>query len=535
MRVALRVIGIGLIGAGIVLGVLALLPGSKGVQEECALGAKMPVDEPKLTMSVKEKVLTGVYKAYGEEKCLVPMWLAKTVFTNGSKCGRITSLRLRYKVGQYSDWCSWHEYPAVDPTQTVVDLYHPIFTSECAKLTSETPAELQMECEYTDASGKTQKKPDNRRIQMMGRHQFIFSDLTAEERTLAFQDEDTLSALLAAWVSRQDSPVDRLASLANKFAGGVGASSSDDDCLKVMREVYELMRKINITYQHPQTLADKSMSYDIKTVQSLQYPRDTVQKKSGTCIDLAILYAAMLNSVNVRPYLVSLDGHCFPMGKTPSGQFLPVEATCVGGGGANSEGFDDAVKAGFKNWKKVNDNGRFTLIDCRECWTNGISNPELEPLPPDILEKWGILDAGGNTKVIVVKDPQKSPPAAGVPNIAGQWRCTLTAANGVATPGMFQIAVQGNQVQLVAAGASQIQGADGLMHNYSERDDFVGTFDGRTLTLTCNRAAITLDGVQIAPTGLPWRLVLTVGADGRSMQGTVSYATGQSATVAAQR
>ncbi len=45
----------------------------------------------------------------------------------------------------YSEWCSWHNYAAVDPTQTVVDLYYPTFTDACARLTSRAPTELQLE------------------------------------------------------------------------------------------------------------------------------------------------------------------------------------------------------------------------------------------------------------------------------------------------------------------------------------------------------------------------------------------------------
>ncbi len=529
MASKLRVVGVLLLLVGIGLGVFALCgPRAKG--------------EVTCRMQAKDRLITGVYKSYGVKDCIVPMWLAKTVFRNGTN-GRITKLRFRYKLGEYADWSPWHQYEAVDPTQTVVDLYHPILSSACARLTSRTPAELQMECEYLDPLGKKQERQETRQITLLGRHEFIFSDLTAEERTDSFQDLDTYSPLLAAWVSRQDDPVSRLASMANKRAGGIGASQDDESCLKVMRELYEIMRTIGISYQHPQALADPNMSYDSKLVQSLQYPRDTIQKRSGTCIDLAILYAALLNSVNIPPLLVSMDGHCFPMGQTPSGKLVPVEATGVGDGGANSMGFAQACESGMKTWNKVNQTGRFNVINVRDCWVNGVSNPELDPLPPDILEKWGItqLVEGGGRPVVRPQplappqgEPEEPPPAQHP--IAGRWTYFLTAQNGMVTQGQFQIAVQGTQVTIVATSSYRGPGPDGLVHQYAEQCNFFGTISGRNITAVCNNPTITLDGMQVPAQGLPWRLTLAVAADGRSMQGQVAYSIGGvTAAVSAQR
>jgi len=523
----LRYAGAGLILLGIILAAVALATGPKAVQGDATC-----------QMKAKDRVITGVYKAYGMKECILPMWLAKTVFRNGTN-GRITNLRFRYKVGEYADWCAWHQYAAVDPTQTVVDLYHPIFTSACARLTSRAPAELQMEYEYTDARGDRQEASETRSLTMVGRHEFFFSDLTAGEATSAFQDSDTYSPLLAAWVSRSDDVVARLASMANKKAGGLGASESDESCIKVMRALYEIMRTIHVSYQHPPALADASMSYDSKLVQSLQYPRDTIQKRSGTCIDLAILYAAMLNSVNVTPYLVSLDGHCFPMGRTPSGNLVPVEATCVGDGYAGSRSFEEAYKIAVGEWKKVNANGRFSLIDVRQCWMQGVSNPELEPLPPDILEKWGIValvDGAGEPPAAVPNAvPQPNQPVAPAAGIAGRWSYSVTAPNGMVTNGVMQIAAQGNQLQLVAQSSYQMAGPDGAMHQFTEANNFTGTLNGQNVAAECNKATYTMDGAQVAPQGLPLRLTLVISPDGRSMQGRVTNSLGMAAAIAAQR
>jgi hypothetical protein len=371
------------------------------------------------------------------------MWAAKTVFRNNMN-GRITNLRVRYRVTEYSDWCSWHSYVAMDPEQVVVDLYHPIFSSSCAKLTSRAPAELQMEFEYTDPMGQKHQLNETRPLTVMSRYEFIFSDLTSEERTSMFQDNVTYSPLLAAWVSRSDDVVSRLASMANKKAGGVGASGSDEDCIKVMAALYDIMRTIHISYQHPPALVDNSLSYDIKLVQSLQYPRDTIHKRSGTCIDLAILYAAMLNSVNIDPFLVVIDGHCFPMARTPSGKLIPVEATGVGDGYEKAMRFEEAVKSAVKTWQKVNQSGRFVLVDVRQSWMDGISNPELDAMPPDILEKWGIVALVEQPSVATAERPvapttPRTQTASQGVSVAGRWVYVLSTSDGRSVNGLFDI------------------------------------------------------------------------------------------------
>lgn len=536
MRKGLRFGGIVMIAVGAVLAVISFI-----------MGPKAPVGELSQKTYVKERVISGAYKTYAVKETPVPMWLAKTVFHNGMD-QRINNLRVRYKLTEYSDWCSWHSYVAVDPDQTVVDLYYPILNSGCAKLTSRAPAELQMECEYTDQLGQKHQTAETRPLTLLDRHEFIFSDLTSDERTSSFQDDVTYSHLLAAWVSRSDDVVARLASIANKKAGGLGASSNDQDCIKVMAALYEIMRTIHISYQHPPALIDRNLSYDIKLVQSLQYPRDTIQKRSGTCIDLAILYAAMLNSVNIEPYLVVIDGHCFPMAKTPSGALIPVEATGVGDGYAKSMNFEQAVKSATETWKKANLSGRVVAVDVRECWMAGIANPELESLPPDILDRWGIIalvdsPSGAQTVPVSTSPSNEGSPYPAEPNpvpampkpaipasptIEGHWAYSVPGPNGQPLNGRLDISRKGGQYFLVGSASYSLMGADGFNHHFQEKDQCVGSLSGQNFTARCDNVTSTMDGRRIPSQGLPLHLYMVLNPGGNTMQGQVTNSLGAS-------
>ncbi|MEN6441750.1 MAG: transglutaminase-like domain-containing protein [Syntrophobacter sp.] len=538
MKLGLRFAGIGMIAVGAVLAVMFFFSGPQA-----------PVGEFTKKMYIKEKVISGAYKTYAIKDVPVPMWLAKTVFHNGTD-QRISNLRVRYRVTEYSDWCAWRSHIAVDPDQTVVDLYYPILNSNCAKLTSRAPAELQMEVEYTDPMGQKHQTAENKQLTMLDRHEFIFSDLTAEERTASFQDVVTYSHLLAAWVSRSDDVVARLASMANKKAGGVGASSNDENCVKVMNALYETMRAIHISYQHPPALIDKNLSYDIKLVQSLQYPRDTIQKRSGTCIDLAILYAAMLNSVNIEPFLVVIDGHCFPMARMPSGRLLPVEATGVGDGYDKGMNFEQAVKSAMETWQKVNQSGRLVPVDVRQCWMAGVANPELESLPADILDRWGITalmetpqgKGAQQPAQVAVAQPNQNveqptqPPMPTSPSLSveGVWTFTVQGAAGPVN-GRMEISRKGNQLRLVGGSSYQMAGPDGRNHQFHEKDECVGAMSGQTFQARCDSVTTTMDGQRIPPQGLPLYLNLYVDASGRAMQGQVSNSMGASTAISMRK
>ena len=466
------------------------------------------------------------------------LWLAKTVFRNETD-GVVKDLRVRYRLGEYADWCSWQVYPALVSTQTVVDLYHPILSSNIATLTSRTPADLQMEAEWLDARGEKKRVEKSERISLLSSQEFFFSDLKAEERTGSFQDFAANANLLASYVTPQDIAVSGLASMANERAKGAGASTSDNACITVMSELYEILRVIHVTYQSPAHQVEQGKSFDTTLLQTLQYPRDTIRKRTGTCIDLALLYASMMNAVGIKPVLVMLDGHAFPLGITPSGNMVPVETTGVGGGGRNSFNFVQAVQVGQKELKQIQENGRFVMVNLQKAWAAGITPPELPALPPDILDRWKItaeVRGGGQPAAPAAEGTPASPPQAPAPPTPptplapGDYSVTTRAGRNSIT-GTARVSVAGTQVQILFAASYQGRGPDGLVHRASEQNLFVGSMSGGSVRATCNRATSTLDGRQVPVQGLPFRLQLTVASGGRSASGLVVGSNGNQVRV----
>jgi hypothetical protein len=219
--------------------------------------------------------------------------------------------------------------------------------------------------------------------------------------------------------------------------------------------------------------------------------------------------------------------------------------------------FEEAVKSGMQTWQKVNQNGRFNLVDVRQCWVQGVANPELEPMPPDILEKWGVValvegvaeqpfaGQGQAAPVVPAATPRPATPQPAVPQpvapqpspaiVAGRWTYTVTAADGRLLNGQLKITSKGNQLQMTATASYPMLGPDGQMHQFQEKNDFVGSLSGQTLVAQCNSATYTMDGHQVPPQGLPLQLNLVVSPDGRTMQGQVANAFGFTVPVVMQK
>lgn len=535
-RLSMRRSGSILLAASAIFLICALL----GIGNRSALSdAKNASGQLICNLTVREKLMSAVYKVYGAKDQPISLWLAKTVFKNDT-AGYLKDLKVRYKLGEYADWCPWQTYPSLTPTETVVDLYYPILSEKCAKLANRAPAELEMEAEYVDASGRKQTIQQSQRLMVLGRQEYYPTDLSSIETTGTIQDFKTNFPLLAAWVTKTDPPVAGLASLANKAAGGVGATTSVKDCIAVLEQLYEIMRGIHITYQHPAGQTEQNRLFDMMLIQNVQYPRDTIQKRSGTCIDLAILYAAMMESVGIPSRLVGLKGHVFPIAELPNGTLLPVEATGVGGGGDASMDFVEAVKTGQKEWKELQDSGEYVLIDCQKLWGWGISSPELEPLPADILERWGITEDVIRGRRV----PQPAVQGAGgggggggqqaAAMVPGMWSFSVAHPNGNQLQGTAQVTVQGNRVQIVSVLVYPVLGPDGMQHQAQEQSMIVGQIQGSRLDAACSQAVWTLDGAQVPPQGLPFRIQLMIAGGGRAAAGTVTNAQGVSAQLAMQ-
>lgn len=446
----------------------------------------------RVQFDVRDRIMSCLYKVYGLETGFAAQWVAKAVFTNTGN-GPITDLRVRFKLGEYSELDLWHKFPEVIPGQTAVAVYHPVLKKQIAELTSTTPVNLVAEWRWTDAQGKEHDDSDGKRIAVLGRHEYVFSNLTEKESTGSYFDAFSNSDFVAAWVTRDDPVVKQYAAAANKAAAGAGAPYSDEAAWKVLKACYELWLANDFTYQGPVGLHDEHLSFDNKTVQSMKFPRDVIRDRSGTCIELAALYCAMAHAVGLKPCMVMIPGHAFPAIRLPSGNLLPVECTGIGGGKRKgSASFEQVVQVATENYKKHAEAGDAIVVDIADAWLRGVSNPELEALPADILQRWGT--------VLEFKLSADQQGAAEDP-FSGTW--TGTATQPLPTGGNAQWTLvlgigraQNGGFQADSGGETRVPNGWGGSDHYQFRQGFEGQVQNGVLVLRGTQKTLVVNGNQ---------------------------------------
>jgi hypothetical protein len=281
----------------------------------------------------------------------------------------VRNLKLSYKIADYIDWISTNPYPKLVPGESIVDCWYPSFPPSIAQLTTRTNSNLQLKIQYQDASGKAYEEDRTKSFVLLGRNEFVSTNMEPEE-CKDWNDFNSNAGLLAAFVTPEDAPLRVFADIANKVAGGIPSSDSDEHALKVISACFSTMRDYGITYVTP----TGNIWGDEVLVQHIQYPRDTIEENSGTCVDLSILLDAMCEKLGLKTFLFLLPGHCIPIIELPIGKtILPVESTVVG----ENVSFEDAVSKAQDEVTNAVKTGKFYLIDVAAMRGLGILNPEL--------------------------------------------------------------------------------------------------------------------------------------------------------------
>jgi hypothetical protein len=342
----------------------------------------------------KPRLMSAVYKVYGDTQAGDgAYWVAKTVFKNTGKVP-IRDLKIYYKLGDYTEMSVPEAYSLVAPGGVVVDRYYPLISARVAELKNQTPLQLYVRYQYSDAMGRVCSEERTERLEMLGINQFEFSNLSDEDRTDNWRDYFNNAPLLAAFVTKMDDPVRQFAGYASHRSGLTSPASNSEDAYKWLKAAYEMELGNDIVYTTP---SGSFLTESSSNLQDIKYPRDVFRDRTGTCIDLAITYAALAESVGLHANLMVVPGHTFAVIRLPNGQPLAVENTGLGGGNQRT-GFEKAVEIGMKELQEHFEDGRYFLVDVQKEWdTDRIPTPELRQLSTDFLEKSGIRPLDGTS------------------------------------------------------------------------------------------------------------------------------------------
>jgi tetratricopeptide (TPR) repeat protein len=221
--------------------------------------------------------------------------------------------------------------------------------------------------------------------------------------TLRLQDRNAMSwdddRRVAAFVTAKDP---RVMTFSKNIVGALKDryTKSLDEKLLTAMGVYQALGLHGVRYVSDPASAVKSADRRKASVDYLQFPRQTLEFRSGDCDDLSILYSALLESLGIETAFITVPGHIFmafavdvPEDGVPGAfsypadvilrgkAWVPVEVTL------RTEGFLKAWQEGAREWREAEEKGTAGFFPTHEAWQEYEpvalpgTGPEIAPPP----------------------------------------------------------------------------------------------------------------------------------------------------------
>lgn len=243
----------------------------------------------------------------------------------------------------------------------------------------------------------------------------------------------------AAFVTPNDTPVIDFARGASVPFAEAHRGGPLPDAILTAWSVFSGLGAYGISYvPRPNNPYDR-VSLDSSTVDTVQFARETLSRKSGDCADVVALLASALESLTVTTCALDAPGHLFLMfdtGETDKdalgfpdnwvvpyagSYWVPLEATLLG------SSFTEAWKQGAEEYRRWSAQGKLHPIDIHMAWrtfepatlpelASGPKAPPREAIEEKFLADWKALaELKWQTSVARDKQAIAETPASGLP------------------------------------------------------------------------------------------------------------------------
>jgi hypothetical protein len=368
---------------------------------------------------VRKSLMTFAYKIYADPAAENGRYfLSKIVFHNDGN-GPVRDLSVSYQIPDYIPWTTPETHPEIPPGDTVVQLYYPQLPAKVTQLTSSTTATLETRIRWSDRPGKTKEEILRSNVLLRGVNEIEYTDLPANE-LLTWYDMFATAPFATAMVTPNDPVVKEFVAEVTKRTGGTmaGIAGGAQEIARMMKAIYDYMCDTGMRYTSdagvPTRIGDVQT-----TVQNVRLPRDVIISNEGLCIELAILWASVMEHLGCNATIVFVPGHAFTVVRygQGSGDIIPVECTAItpmAVGARKPVPFEDAVKMAAEELEKQ----RYQIwVNVEQYQKQGFRAPELPNIEIDKIK--GILSA------------RSSHTATGYARNSG-------AGNGAVRPGYFR-------------------------------------------------------------------------------------------------
>jgi len=288
--------------------------------------------------------------------------LGKVVITNNTDLP-YQKIKLSFSIKDFMDYPTEVEIPELAPKQTAEFPLKPVFNNKILEVTENTPLQSELALTYYAAGEpKTIKRS--------------FPLTLYEKHAMRWDNK----AKLGAFVTHKDPVVtDFSRQVVSQY---VDAYPNLPQSLVYARGIYDALGVLGLKYIVDPSSPFQEFSESALGVDYIQYPRETLARKSGDCDDLSTLFAASMENIGVGVAFLDVPGHVFVMFNTgvlekdiitlgfPEDQFalyqgtvwVPVEMTMVGAS------FTRAWQKGAEEYRDWSAKKSVDIISVQKSW-----------------------------------------------------------------------------------------------------------------------------------------------------------------------
>jgi hypothetical protein len=373
---------------------------------------------------VRKTVMSFAYKVYANPEVADGRYFLSKAVLKNTGSGPIRDLAVSYQIPEYVSWTTPEVTNSLPAGATLVKVFYPKFTDKVPRIANKTTATLEMKLQWREEEGGPLKEEvlrDN--FTLLGVNELQYSDLPGEDIATWF-DNWTMAQFLACMVTPNDPIVKEYAAAITERTGGsmAGVSKSPQDVVELMKATYEYMIGTGMRYAGAKGVPEK-IGDETKLVQTVRLPRDVIMSNNGLCIELAILWASILDHLGCESYIVLIPGHAFTI-VMAEGQMFPVECTAITPKAVGSETyvpFEMAVKMAAESFQK---NDLKIPYSIRQLQAAGYASPEL----PD-------MDIEKIKNILASRTRQTAPATVVAQGTTPQWGGQPPQAGPAPAPG----------------------------------------------------------------------------------------------------
>ena len=296
-----------------------------------------------------DDVFSNSYKLYERDG-------VGTIRVTNNTDKKMEKIRVSFLLKNFMDFSTESKIAKLMPGESEELTLKAVFNNSILTMTEDSSVQAMIEASYFE-NGKKMSYTHNATVNVYDKHR-----LTWDER-----------GRFAAFVTPKDPPVLNLA------RSIVGEYRETKDETQLAAALFDALGVYGLTY-----IQDPSNPYQITsgkehTVDYIQFPRETLERKSGDCDDLVAVYSAGLEGMGVSTRVLEVPGHMLMMfdtripadadGYTMDNLYVihdgtlwvPVETTLVG------SSFIKAWEKGSQTYYKFKDNG-LTILDVHSSW-----------------------------------------------------------------------------------------------------------------------------------------------------------------------